>query len=36
MNDAKEIDIQNGTHYLFDDMISIGNLDANKTKIDKN
>ena len=36
MNDLKEIDIQNGTYYLFDDMISIGNLDANKTKIDKN
>ena len=33
MNNVKEIDIQNCTYDLSDDMINIKNLDSNKIKI---
>ena len=34
-NKFKEIYIKNRTHYVFDDMIDIKNLDPNKIKIDE-
>ena len=34
-NKLKGLDTKNSTHYFFDDMINIKNLDPNKIKIDK-
>ena len=34
-NTLKDIDIQNHTYYLFNDIINMGNFDPNKIKIDK-
>ena len=35
MGNIKQINIKNGTHYFFNDMISIKNFDSNLLKIDK-
>ena len=34
-NKFKEIDIKNRTYYVFNDMISLKNLEANKIEVDK-
>ena len=35
MNSTRETDIKNCSYYFVDDIISMNNLDSNKTKIDK-
>ena len=35
MGNVKQISIKNRTHYLFNDMINIKNLDSSLLKIDK-
>ena len=35
MNSLPEISIKNDTHYFFDDMINIKNIDPNKIKADE-
>ena len=35
MGNIKEININNRTHYFFDDIINIKNFDPNLLKIDK-
>ena len=34
-NKMKDIDIKNGTYYIFDDMVNIKNIDLNKFEIDE-